>query len=166
MIVVLSLRTKIGSNNRYAKRISLSEAVDHDDGAARLGKRWSKFGFRRFKKYWRAFATRAKAHSLDQNWHYLAGRAQRSDHWAKNANLTCRNVNHCDYKVWLQKKIHNQKNMMNHSLVAQQLWCWVPQRRYDLGTLMKCVCKALIYHPPETQHFIMIRRYCSRLWML
>ncbi len=48
-----------------------------------LGKGW--FGFRSFKKLWRAFATRAKAHCLDQNW--------------KNANLTCQDVNHCNYKV-------------------------------------------------------------------
>ena len=76
-----------------------------------------------------------------------------------------KNVNHCDYKVLLQKRIHNQKNM-NHSLVARQLWCWVPQWRYDLGTLMKCVCKVIIYHRPETQHFIMVWRCCSRSWML
>ncbi len=63
-----------------------------------LGKR-SWFGFRRFKKCWRAFATRAKAHSLDQNWQSLAHKAQRSNHWAKNANLTSQDVNHCDYKV-------------------------------------------------------------------
>ena len=31
---------------------------------------------------------------------------------------------------------------------------------------MKCVCKVLIYHPPKTQHFIMIWRCCSRPWML
>ena len=62
-----------------------------------LGKRW--FGFRRFKKCWRAFATRAKAHRLDQNWQSLASKAQRSDHEAKNANLTCQDVNRCDYKV-------------------------------------------------------------------
>ncbi len=57
-----------------------------------LGKRW--FGFRRFKKYWRAFATRAKAHRLDQNWQSPTYKAQRSNHWAKNANLTCQGVNH------------------------------------------------------------------------
>ena len=42
-----------------------------------LGKRW--FGFRRFKKPWRAYAIRAKAHRLDQNWQSLAGKAQRSE---------------------------------------------------------------------------------------
>ncbi len=31
---------------------------------------------------------------------------------------------------------------------------------------MKCVCKVLIYHPPKTQHFIIIWRCCSRPWML
>ncbi len=43
-----------------------------------LGMRW--FGFRRFKKFWRAFATRAKAHRLDQNRQSLAYKAQRSNH--------------------------------------------------------------------------------------
>ena len=42
------------------------------------GKRW--FGFRRFKKSWRACATRAKARRLDQNWQSLAYKAHRSDH--------------------------------------------------------------------------------------
>ncbi len=64
------------------------------------------------------------------------------------------------------KKIHNQKNMLNCSLVARQLWCWIPQWRYDWWTLMKCVFKVLIYHPPETQHFIIIWRCCIRTWML
>ncbi len=49
-----------------------------------LGKRW--FGFLLFKKCWRTFATRAKAHRLDQNWHLdqnwqsLVPKAQRSNH--------------------------------------------------------------------------------------
>ena len=43
-----------------------------------IGKRG--FGFRRFKKSWRARATRAKARRLDQNWQSLALKAQRSDH--------------------------------------------------------------------------------------
>ena len=49
------------------------------------GKRW--FGFRRFKKSWRARATRAKARRLDQNSQSLAYKAQRSDHWATTAYL-------------------------------------------------------------------------------
>ena len=48
----------------------------------------------------------------------------------------------------------------------RELWCWVPQQRYDLETLMKCVCKVLIYYPPKTQHPIMIWRCCSRSWIL
>ena len=31
---------------------------------------------------------------------------------------------------------------------------------------MKRICKVLIYHPPKTQHFIMIWRGYSRPWML
>ncbi len=46
------------------------------------------FGFRRFKKSWRARATsRAKARCLDQNWQSLAFKAHRSDHWATTAYL-------------------------------------------------------------------------------
>ncbi len=124
------------------------------------------FRSRRFKKASRALATRAKARLLDQNRQSPDCTAQRSNHWAKTTNLTFQSVNHCDYKVWLQKRIHNQKNMLNRNLIARQLWCWVPQRRLDLATRMKCVCKVLIYHPPKTQHFIMIWRCCSRPWML
>ncbi len=94
-----------------------------------------------------------------------------SDHWAKNANLTCHHLNHCNSKVWLQKKNSQTEKpveSLNHSLVFRQLWYWVPQWRYDLGTLMKCVCKVLIYHhdAPETQNFIMNWHGCSRPWML
>ncbi len=46
----------------------------------------------------------------------------------------------------------------------RQLWCWAPQWRYDLRTLMKWVCKVLIYHLPKTQHFIMIYCCCNRPW--
>ncbi len=44
-------------------------------------------------------------------------------------------------KSLLPKKMHNQKNMLNHSLVAFQLWCCIPQSCwiYDLGSLIKCV---------------------------
>ncbi len=87
------------------------------------------FRFRRFKKASRAFATRAKARLLDQNRQPPDCTAQRSNHWAKTTNLTYQDVNHCNYKVWLQKRIHNQKNMLNRSLFARQLWCWVPQWR-------------------------------------
>ncbi len=124
------------------------------------------FRFPRFKKASRALANRAKAQLLDHKWQSPDRTAQCSNHWAKTTNLTYQSVNHCDYKVWLQKRIHNQKNMLNLSLIARQLWCWVPQRRLDLATLTKCVCKVLIYHPTKTQHFIMIWRCWSRSWML
>ncbi len=62
-----------------------------------VGKSW--FGFRRFKKCWRSFASRAKKHLLDQNWQSLACKAQCSDHWAKNENLTYQSANDCNYKV-------------------------------------------------------------------
>jgi hypothetical protein len=87
----------------FANEDSFAHSICKKDLASRrqsmmaLGKRW--FGFRRFKKCWRAFATRAKAHRLDQNRQSLAYKAQRSNHWAKNANLTYQDVNHCDYKV-------------------------------------------------------------------
>ena len=48
----------------------------------------------------------------------------------------------------------------------RELWCWVPRQRYDSETLMKCVCKVLIYYPPKTQHPIMIWHRCSRSWIL
>ncbi len=65
-----------------------------------------------------------------------------------------------------KKEFTTRKTCWLGSLIARQLWCWVPQRRLDLATLMKCVCKVLIYHPTKTQHFIMIWRCCSRPWML
>ncbi len=67
------------------------------------------FRFRRFKKGLRALATKAKAHLLDQNRQSLSYKAQRSNHWAKATNLTYRSVNHCVYKVWLQKKFTTRK---------------------------------------------------------
>ncbi len=128
-----------------------------------LGKRW--FGFQRFKKLWRALAIRAKAHHLDQSGNLLLVK--------RNALTTEPEMQIWHVKMWIIaiiksycKKLHNQKNMLNRSLVAHQLWCWVPQWRYELETLRKCVCKVVIYHPPETQQFIMIWRCCSRPWML
>ncbi len=44
--------------------------------------------------------------------------------------------------------------MLKCVVAARQLWCWVQHWRYDLGTLMKCVCKVSIYHPPKNQHAI------------
>ena len=37
-------------------------------------------------------------------------------------------------------------------VAACQLWCRALQQRWDLGTLMKYVCKVLIYHPPKNLH--------------
>ncbi len=87
------------------------------------------FRFRTFKKASRDLATRAKAHLLDQNLQSPDWTAQRSNHWAKTTNLTYQSVNHCYYKVLWQKRIHNQKNMLNCSFIARKLWCWVPQWR-------------------------------------
>lgn len=56
--------------------------------------------------------------------------------------------------------------MLERVVAACQLWCRASQWRCDLGTLMKYVCKVLIYHPPKNWHSIMILCCCSRLWML
>ncbi len=131
-----------------------------------LGKRW--LGFRRFKKLWRAFATRAKAHRLDQNWQSLPGNAQRSDHWAKNANLTCRDVNHCNYKVWLQKQ-----NSQPEKHVESQFGCsptqalvLSPTMEVCLGNSNEMCLQGLNLSFTRNQHFIMIWYDCSRPWML
>ena len=79
--------------------------------------------------------------------------------WLRIWDINCRNI--AVYVVELQKR-----KLWTSVVAARQLWCWVPQWRYDLGTLIKCVCKALIYHPPKSQHSIMIWHCCSRLWML
>ncbi len=68
-------------------------------------------------------------------------------------------------KTYGGKKLQYQ-NMLVWVVAACQLWRWFPHWRCDLGTLMKCVCKVLIYHPPKNRHSIMIWRCCSRPWML
>jgi len=70
------------------------------------------------------------------------------------------------YEVELQKKNCNTENMLECVVAARQLWCWLQHWRYDLGTLMKCVCKVSIYHPPKNQHTIMILHNCSLPWIL
>lgn len=70
------------------------------------------------------------------------------------------------YVVELLKKNCNWENMLERVVAACQLWCRASQWRCDLGTLMKYVCKVLIYHPPKNWHSIMILCCCSRLWML
>ncbi len=39
--------------------------------------------------------------------------------------------------------------MLERVVAARQLWRRASQRSWDLGTLMKYVCKVLIYHPPK-----------------
>ena len=56
--------------------------------------------------------------------------------------------------------------MLECVVAACQLWCWVQHWRYDLGSLMKCVCKVSIYHPPKNQHIIMLLHNCSLPWIL
>jgi len=56
--------------------------------------------------------------------------------------------------------------MLECVVAARQLWCWLQHWRYDLGTLMKCVCKVSIYHPPKNQHIIMLLHNCSLPWIL
>ena len=83
------------------------------------------------------------------------------------ANLTYHYSKHCGLCSWIAKKENgNPENMLERVVAARELWCWVPHWRYDLGALMKCVCKVLIYHPPKSQHSIMIWCCCSRPWML
>ncbi len=53
------------------------------------------------------------------------------------------------YQVEMQKKNYNTENMLECVVAARQLWCWVQHWRYDLGSLMKRVCKVSIYHPPK-----------------
>ncbi len=91
----------------FAQRICRKDLASRRQSMMAVGKRL--FGFQRFKECWCSFATRANAHCLDQNWQALADKVQHSDHWAKNANLKFQNVNHCDYKVWLQKKFTTRK---------------------------------------------------------
>ncbi len=71
-----------------------------------------------------------------------------------------------DKKLWFIKlnwKKENCKpeNMLRRVVTARQHWCWFQQWRYDFRTLMKCVCKVLIYHPPKFQLSSMIWYCCS-----
>ena len=65
-----------------------------------------RFRFRRFKKGWRAFATRAKAHRLDQNRQSPGYIVQRSNHWAKPTtwNLTEKLLKQCVFYSWNAKR--------------------------------------------------------------
>jgi hypothetical protein len=106
---LISLRHASGFINSYivfANEDSFAQSIWKKNLASRmqsmmaLGKRW--FGFRRFKKLWRTIAIRAKAHRVDQNWQSLADKAQRGNHLAKNANLTCQDlVLSPTMKIWL-----------------------------------------------------------------
>jgi len=99
------------------------------------------------------------------NLSFIKRNALTTEPWLPIWDIIIRNI--AVYVVELQKKNCNPENMLERVVAARELWCgWVPQWRYDLGTLMKCVCKALIYHPPKSQHSIMIWHCCSRPWML
>jgi hypothetical protein len=56
--------------------------------------------------------------------------------------------------------------MLRRVVTARQLWCWIPQWKYDFMTLMKCVGKVIIYHPPKFQLSSMIWYRCSLSWMM
>jgi hypothetical protein len=70
-------------------------------------------------------------------------------------------VKHFVYDVDFQKRNFNTENLLESLAAAIQLWLRVRQRKYDLGTLMKCVGKALIHHLPESQHPVMILCCCG-----
>jgi hypothetical protein len=132
------------------------------------------FRFRRFKKGLRALATRRKASLLDQHRQSLGYIAQRSNHWAKATNLTSQSVNHCGYKVWLQKKSQPEKH------VELQLGCsptlvLSPTTKIGLGNSNEMCLPGLNLSSNQVQHFIMIwrrvgvcspqkwKRQCSRM---
>ncbi len=58
------------------------------------------------------------------------------------------------------------KHWLRRAITACQLWCWFQQWRYDYRTLLKCVGKVLIYHPPKFQCSTMIWHCYSLSWML
>ncbi len=66
------------------------------------------FRFRRFKKVWRALATRAKTHCLDQNRQSPGCIAQHSNHWhwAKTTtwSLTYKLLKQCYFYSWIAKR--------------------------------------------------------------
>ncbi len=70
------------------------------------------------------------------------------------------------YQVEMPKKNCNAEKMLESVVAARQLWCWVQHWRYELGSLMKCVCKVSIYHLPKNQHIIMLLHNCSLPWIL
>ena len=75
------------------------------------------FWFQRFKKGWRAFATRAKAHRSDQNRQSPYCRAQRSNHWANTKNLTSKLLKQCNLYSWNAKR----KNAFQELVLWAQL---------------------------------------------
>jgi hypothetical protein len=56
--------------------------------------------------------------------------------------------------------------MLRCIVTASKLWCWFQQWRYAFRTLMKCVGKVIIYHPPKFQSSTIIWHCCSLSWML
>ena len=92
------------------------------------------FGFRRFKKCWRAKATRAKAHRLDWNWLSLAYKAQCSNHWAKTANRTQHFMKHSSLWSWNEKRKCQPRKHVGECCCysptlalgsAMEIWLWV-----------------------------------------
>ena len=69
--------------------------------------------------------------------------------------------------IFRYETLRFMKNMLESLVAARQLWHRVPQWRYGLGTLMKCVGEALIYRSslPKSQHPVIILCCCSGLWM-
>ncbi len=78
----------------------------------------------------------------------------------------------CKIRIAKQRLFCNPKNPLHScahwkwlNVAARQHWRWVLHLRYDLGALMKCVYRLLIYHAPKDWHSIRIQRCCSRPWM-
>jgi hypothetical protein len=103
------------------KGFTLSEAVN--DGS---GKRWC--GFRRFKKIGAPLPLMQKHTAWIRTGNLsLIKRNARSDHWGKNANLTCQAVNHCDYKKSQPEKHVESQFGCSRTLVlspAMKIWIW------------------------------------------
>ncbi len=68
--------TVFANADSFAQSICRMDLASRRQSMMALGKR--RFGFRRFKKHWRALAARAK--TQDQNWQSLAYKEQHSEH--------------------------------------------------------------------------------------
>ena len=101
------------------------------------------FGFRRFKKSWRPRATRAKARCLNQNWQSLAYKAQRSDHWAKTANLRYHYVKQCGLCSWIAKKNKLQPENMLVCCYCSPTLALSPTMKIWLGVINEMCLQGL-----------------------